>query len=100
MPGFVTMVFYNPIETIESGYTISLREDQPFGNVKCTLARTEVGSGSMQYCRACNMYNERKMPINHTVYSSIRSLLVGLGIGAVRITGMAVANVDSKEALR
>ena len=40
------------------------------------------------------------MPINHTVYSSIRGLLVGLGIGAVRITGIAVANVDSKEALR
>ncbi len=37
MPGFVTMVFYTPIKTIESGYTISLREDQPFGNVKCSL---------------------------------------------------------------
>ena len=42
----------------------------------------------------------QKRIITHTVYSSIRALLVGLGIRLAPITSMAVADSDSKEALR
>lgn len=40
------------------------------------------------------------MIITRTVDLGISGLLIGIGIGFARITSMAVADIDSKEALR